>query len=273
MHPTVIIPEVLMRPAYKVGVQDLIPGYTTNSYNSHRVIVDLPEGEKRVVNDCSADYQLIRNSAILNPIIAGLKDVGPVTVKGLSWKDAVFSMQVIVGKLLQPNGKAVKDSLYPELQILNSYNGKIRCSIRMGMFRVICENGAAIPEDFGQYAEFSHTPMNEEDLAVNKILKHFEAFLGIADKVAGVYDDLKFMPVMNLENRVDEVIENTKFPAKLKDDVMDRITFERAQGYKSTDWLVFNGFNFQLNHQEELAWDPAKKVKVDRDILMYLLNS
>jgi hypothetical protein len=273
MQTDVIIPSNLIYPVRKVGHDVLMPGYETNSYNSSAIVVDLPTGGMKVVNNNSADYQLIRNSAILNPLIAGLSDIGPITVKGQSWKDAVFSMQVVVGKLLQPNGKAVKDSLHPELQILNSYNGKIRCSIRMGMFRVVCENGLSVPEEFMQWAEFSHTPMNEEDLAVAKILKHFEAFLGISDQVAGVYDDLKFMPVVNLENRVDEVIENTKFPVKLKEDVMDRIMFERAQGFKSTDWLVFNGFNYQLNHHEDLNWDPAKKVKTDHAILSFLSNS
>lgn len=270
MSATVKIPEGLIYPVVKAPFP--LELGSTNSYNSHLIVVDHPDGAL-VVNNCSRDYQLIRNSAILNPLISGLKDVGPVSVKGLSWKNAVFSIQVIVGKLLQPNGKAIKDSLHPEIQILNSYNGKIRCSIRMGMYRVICENGLSIPESFAQWSEFSHTPMNEEDLAVSKILAKFEAFLSISDDVAKVYDDLKFMPVYNLENRVDEVIENTKFPAKLKEDVMDRITFERAQGIKSTDWLVFNGFNYQLNHHEDLNWDPSKKTKTDQAILEFLSNS
>lgn len=273
MQTDVDIPISLIRPVQKLGHDIIMPGFDTNSYNSSAIVVDLPNGNRRIVNHCSSDYQLIRNSAILSPLVSGLQDIGPVTVQGSAWKDAVFSMQVIVGKLLHPDGRAIKDSLHPALQILNSYNGKIRCSVRMGMYRVVCENGLSVPEEFQAWAEFSHTPMNEEDLAVAKILKQFEKFLAVSQDVAGVYDDLKFMPVVNLEQRVDDVIENTKFPSKLKEDVMDRITFERAQGYKATDWLVFNGFNYQLNHHEELNWDPAKKVKTDQAILQYLSNS
>lgn len=268
----IMIPQHLINPVRKANLGDIIPGFMSNSYNSRAIIVDTQEGQK-IVNHCSDDYQLIRNSAILNPLIAGLSDFGPVSVRGSAWKDAVFSMQVTVGKLLHPDGRAVKDSLHPSLNILNSYNGKIRCSIRASMYRVVCENGLSVPEGFANEAEFSHTPLNEEELAIPKILALFNDFLGITDEVAGVYDDLKFMPVRNLENRVDEVIENTNFPSKLREDVMDRIMFERAQGVKSTDWLVFNGFNYQLNHQEELSWDPAKKVKTDRAILNFLLKS
>ena len=265
------IPEGLIYPVKKLAMGPLL-GIPTNSYNSHAIVVDLPEGPL-MVNNCSNEYQLIRNSAIINPLIEGLEDVGVVHVKGISWKNAVFSFQIIVGKIQDNEGKYKKDSLYPEIQILNSYNGKIRCSIRMGMFRVVCENGLSVPEGFDQFSEFSHTPLNEEDLAVEKILAQFEKFVGIKREVAGVYDDLKFIPVYNPGSRVDEVIANTKFPSKFREEVMDRITLELAQGYKSTDWVVFNGFNFNLNHLEELNWDPVKKLKTDREILNFLLNS
>lgn len=269
MSTNLTIPEHLVYPVWK---QESPGGFMTNSYNSHTVVVETPIG-KKIVNNCSSEYTLIPNSAIISPLIKGLSDQMDVQVRGIAWKDAVFSYQIIAGKPQNENGKYKKDSLYPEIQILNSYNGKIRCSIRMGMFRVVCENGLSIPENFSQFSEFSHTPANEEDIAVDIILNKFFQFLEIHHEVRGVYDDLKFMPVRNLDMRVEEVIENTNFPAKFQDQVMDRLSLELSQGYKSTDWLVFNGFNYNLNHLEELNWDPAKKVKVDREILHFLLNS
>lgn len=273
MNKSIEIPPSLIYPVYKVAAEEINPGILTNSYNSHAIVVDTPGGKLKV-NDCSNEYQLIRNNAIIEPIVDGLIAAGhKVLVKGIAWNNAVFSIDIIVNRAL--NEKVVVDKLYPSISTLNSYNGKIRCTSRLNIHRGFCENGLTIPvEGMARFLEFSHTPSNEEHIAVGKILSLFEEFLAQAGEIAEVYDDLKTSPVSNLEARVDEVIDNTKFPAKFKEEVMDRANMEAARlATRMTDWLVYNGFNFQLNHHEELVWDPKKRMVADQEILSYLLNN
>jgi hypothetical protein len=265
------IPQNLLYPVYKVASEELQPGILTNSYNSHAIVVETPGGKLKV-NDCSSEYSLIRNNAIIEPIVEGLISRGhKIQVQGIAWNNAVFSFNIIAG--LGPNEKVVVDKLYPSINTLNSYNGKIRCTSRLNIFRGLCENGLMLPEEsMARFLEFSHTPSNEEHIAVGKILQLFEEFLLHADAIAEVYDDLKVSPVSNVEARVEEVIENTKFPKKFQEDVLDRINLEATKFHlKQTDWLVYNGFNYQLNHHEELVWDPKKRVVADQEILAYLL--
>jgi hypothetical protein len=270
MKGLIKIPENLIYPVRKVPTEEITPGIITNSYNSHAVVVETPQGLLKV-NDCSKDYQLIRNEAIIRPIIEDLGKRHKIFIQGLSWHDAVFNISIAVDKEL---GKVEVDKLYPMIRLLNSYNGKIRAVIDMGIWRGVCTNGLTVPEGFNEFREYSHTPSNEEHLAVGQILETFERFLEHTDDVLDVYDDLKSSPVSNISFRVEEVIENTNFPAKFGEDVADRINFEAAKFHlRQTDWLVYNGFNFQLNHHEELVWDPKKRAKADREILTYLLEN
>lgn len=265
-------PEELVYPVEKIPAWEVNPGFNTNSYNSHVVVVTTPTGKLKV-NDCSKDYQLIRNSALIDPIIDGLAPNHKVLVTGSAWNNAVFSINISVGRALDE--KVVVDKLYPMISILNSYNGKIKCTTRLGIMRGVCTNGLMLPESSDiKFLQFSHTPSNEEHIAIGRILEVFGEFLEHAGDIAEVYDDLKVSPVSDVVSRVEEVIENTAFPNKFKEDVIDRINLEMSTfKFKQTDWLVYNGFNYQLNHHEEMVWDPKKRVKVDQDILTYLLEN
>jgi len=262
------IPSELLYPVRKVEFP--VEAGLTNSYNSHMIVVDRPTG-KLIVNHCSEEYRLIRNSTILNPLIDGLKKDHKLYVSGRSWNNAVFNMRIAIDNA---PGTVVKDKLYPMLDILNSYNGKIRCIVNMGVFRGVCSNGLVVPTENRQYRDFSHTPSNEEELAVKKILVMFESFLADFTTIEESYDDLKIARVFNVERRVEEVMEATKFPARLQEEVIDRINVEMAQlNTKATDWLVYNGFNFQLNHNPELEWEPKKRNSADQEVLEFLLNN
>lgn len=266
MNSSIKVPENLIYPVRKIEM----PFGKTNSYCSHAIVVDAPEGSI-MVNTCSDEYRLIRNSAIINPLIAGLKDKHNLHVSGYSWNNAVFNIRIAAET---GPGITQVDKLYPMLDIMNSYNGKIRCIVNLSIMRGFCANGMVVPTEMQQYRDFSHTPANEEELAVKKILAMFEAYLEDFGDISECYDDLKVSRVFNIQRRVEEVIEATKFPAKLAEEVMDRMQFEMAQlNVKANDWLLYNAFNYQLNHNEEMNWDPKKKNNADQEILEFLLNN
>lgn len=265
MKESIKIPPELVYPVRKIEAPG---GYRTNSYNSHAIIVDTPSGGLKV-NDCSDEYRLIRNSAILNPLIEGLSKDHKIHVSGRSWNDAVFNMRVAVET---GPGITIVDKLYPMIDILNSYNGRIQCNVNMGVFRGFCANGMVVPTEMQLVKNFSHTPSNEEELAVKKILQMFEGFCTNFGEVSESYDDLKISRVFNLQRRVDEVIEATNFPSKFAEEVMDRVNLEMAAlNSKCNDWLVYNAFNYQLNHNDEMVWEPKKKNKADQEVLDFLL--
>ena len=264
------IPPYLVFPVRKVPSMDVNPGYASNTYNSHSIITETPRGIVKV-NECSDEYSLIRNEAVIMPLISELSKTHGIMIKGQAWQDALFSIQIAIDKSIEP---LEVDKLYPMINIMNSYNGRVKCTITMGIWRAICKNGLMVPEMLTHNKSFSHTPLNEESIAVTQIIQVFESFLYNVGDVMGAYDDLKASPVFMPENRVDEVLEATSFPVSRKDEVLDRINLEHAKhNLKLTDWLVYNGFNYQLNHAEDLVWDPKKRLKVDREVLNYLLEN
>jgi hypothetical protein len=88
----------------------------------------------------------------------------------------------------------------------------------------------------------------------------------------GPYKQLADQKIPNLEERVEEVMLNSKFPKRQQEAVLERVNQEISE-YKiaQTDWAVYNGFNGELNHNEEIGMPEHKKNQLDQQILDYLL--
>lgn len=259
----------------KIPVSDLIPGILTNSYNSHEIIVHTPEGRKRV-NTCSDRYTLLSNEAILDPIMAALEREypGAISLKSKVHQDAIFNFTLTIGSHPIDLGKKhVKDTIFPSITIDNSYNGKKKLSYLFSIMRRVCTNGMMIPIELFPGAVFMHTP-EEGELATDTVMELFSTFMDKLDLYIEPFEDLRATPVFNIHHRVDQVIESTKFPTSLREDVLERIAFEQHDlNLPNTQWLIYNGFNFVLNHSEDIEMPTYKRQIIDSEVQLFLLNT
>ena len=119
-----------------------------------------------------------------------------------------------------------------------------------------------------------HTPAIGEEVSFEGIMEMTSMFLAELGEHTEVYKELADQEVRNPELRVEEIIEETSFPTTLHEDVLYRLNEEKEQLRlpEFTDWLVYNAFNYQLNHNEELKAKESKREKMDQEVLTYLLT-
>lgn len=272
MDPRLSFPE-LFYPVRKVRADELVPGILTNSYNSHKIVADTPQGLKEL-NSCSDIYHLLTNEEIIMPIWDTLNQYYPMELKAQVYQDSVFKYDFIIKNPESMGEYLVKDMVFPTLSIDNSYNGKKKLTATLSIMRLVCTNGMMVPETLFPGEKFMHTPAIGEGLALDTVMKMVEHFLEEIPHFLEPFNDLRTIPVRGITARVDEVIEATKFPVGQRDAVIDRIHREMNEyGLPKTDWLIYNGFNFNLNHNQEIELPPYRKSAMDSEIQLFLLEN
>jgi len=263
--------EPIFMPVQKVEAKSILKGYSFNSDNSHMIVVKTPIGMK-VVNSCSEDYTIVSNKEILLPFVDELLGKYNLGVTVNKRKDAQFYIDF---NLPDKQFKVLKkDDLIPRMRIQNSYNGRVKYCIELGFCRLVCTNGMTVPEGFHSRVKMMHTPGAGEGLALAKSMTMLAEFIKNAPAIMEPYMQLSNKPVKDIEGRVQEILENTKFPKRQAEEVLDRINFEiNTLKLPATDWLIYNGFNYQLNHNEAINTVEHKKDKIDESVLIHLLNN
>jgi len=167
-----------------------------------------------------------------------------------------------------------KDTVFPRIQLINSYDGSIRYHFMAGYYRLICSNGLMVPEGFTKEISSMHTPKLGEETSFEKVMQMASEFLAETVEITEVYKELQDQLMTDWMMRIEEVVQETSFPVSLEEDVVERMEEELAlaEGANPNDWLVYNAFNYQLNHNEELKAKQGKKDKVDQEVLEYLLK-
>lgn len=268
--------EELLYPVHKVKSSELLPDFDFTPQQEYAIVVDTPGG-KKVVNHCSKGYQLVPNSDIVNPLMEAFKGMD-IEIQGSQRWDSRFDMNIVFKDKSLDLKSAKGDFITPKLKIRNSYDGRVRYSYAMGYWRLICSNGLVIPaeglEHLNTQLTMRHTPSLEEHVNPGYIREMVEGFIEAGKEITKPYEELAKKKVKDLEERVHEVISETKFSTRRGEDVLDRIQ-EEMKILKGTpnDWMVYNGFNYQLNHSTEIKMDAHKKEKVDQQVLSYLLNN
>lgn len=258
-------------PVEKLRSEDLMPGYEFPSGINHAVVVTQADGIKRVVNYCSEIYHLVRNQEVI-----------PLFLKQLStfWEVDVQvkhngSSQFFVDFVLTKGGiKLTKvDEVFPKLRYHNSYDGRIKYHFALGFHRKICSNGMTIPVgDSNVMIKKLHTPSLEALTSFEKVFEMTKKFLGQANELSEVYFELNDRKLKDPHDRIEEVIEETDFPTSLHEDVQYRLTQEMdiLHAKQATDWLVYNAFNYQLNHNDDIKTKELKREKIDMEVLTFL---
>lgn len=263
--------EALLFPVKKVELPEVLndPGITTMSGISNAVIVN----DKHIVNFCSEDYYLRTNRSILQDmgeILHGEKL--PFSFKAHRFKSNRFKMEFILKDLTMDLGSSrVGDPVSISLSILNSYDGTVGFSIEISITRLVCSNGMVTPKPVMTLKK-THTGQMLKfiEISPDEIRSGIQLAKELFDESVQYYYDLMDFKVRNLDTLVDSVIEETKFPASLKEVVQQRIATEQEMGYELSHWLVYNGFNYALNHGNE-SLVGRKANSIDNAILDFLL--
>lgn len=268
--------EELLYPVSKVKSSELLPDFDFTPQQEYAIVVDTPDG-KKIVNHCSKGYHLVPNEQVVTPLLEGFKGYD-LEIKGSQRWGCRFDIDFIFKDKAFEMKNAKGDSVRPKLKIRNSYDGRVRYSYVMGFFRMICSNGLVVPEEgleeYNTKLTMRHTPSLDAHVNPDEIRALAEAFIEGGENLMKPYEELAKKKVKNLEDRVEEVISETKFSTRRGEDVLDRIQ-EEMKILKGTpnDWMVYNGFNYQLNHSTEIKMDAHKKEKIDQQVLSYLLNN
>lgn len=260
-------------PVEKVPVEDItIPGLEHPSGISHAIIVTKPDGVKRVVQYCSELYYLVPNQEVIPAFESEISRFFKVEKKIRFNRWARFFIDFIL--MEKTTIMAAQDAVSPRIRLVNSYDGSIRYHFQAGFWRLICSNGLMVPQ--GQMKEFKsmHTPKLGDETSFEAVMQMTSEFMAEASDIVEVYRELQDQPVSDWMMRIEEITEETTFPISLKENVTDRMGTELDMfpGTDPNDWLVYNAFNYQLNHNEELKAKQNKKDAMDQEVLEYLLT-
>jgi hypothetical protein len=254
----------------KISMEETLPNFLHNTGLSHAVLVSTAAGD-RIVNYCSEDYFLVKNEEILPPLITELRKFYKVDMKYRVYNHARFYIDLIIKDKELSMGSM--DKIYGKIITVNSYDGSKRYHFEMGFWRKVCANGLMGFTGWDSVSHL-HTPGITSITDFSAVMAMTAKFLEEADEHFERFRELASQPVRNPLLRIDEILDETDFPPSLAEDVVSRLEEERkilGTG-QVTDWLIYNAFNYQLNHAEDYKAKEEKKAKIDSQVFQYLLN-
>lgn len=267
-------------PVKKVSKKELYPNMDFMSYNDTAIIMT-KNGKDIVVNDCSKGYALIPNSDLFPQLEELLKEKGFNFTKTYKVRnEAEFTIQYrlidesfIVNAPEKYKGKkGQNDSIMPLLEIHHSYNSRFIFNLNYGFFREICSNGMWGLKYEGNIG-LSHSVGNIEKIFDRTILQT-ELFLAEADKLKQQYDELNGRIISNYKDRINFIMNQTGVLKSWEQEITELVETEaKLLNTPVTDWLIYNGFNSQLNHNEEITMSDRDKVKTDRKIFDFIQSN
>lgn len=219
----------------------------------------------RVLHLAGRQYQLITNRQLIYPIYDKLVDMfgyGGIKTTFRSEDDRRFSADFVLNdKTIQV---AQKDFVNMMITVQNSYDGSLRHSIGLSYLRQICTNGL-----MGWRKESLVQHKHNNDFLPN--LDEILARLDNLDSQMNNFRKLTERQVTHKEiERILERLSATKdsFPKKILSEVPFKMHEEAERlETKPNAWLLYNGFNYFLNHDSRIGMGMDIKEKVDRQIV------
>lgn len=235
-----------------------------NSYS----IIAYPNAERVLINTVSERYKLTPVQDHLESVESAIhKCFGSAfSAKYNMVKYSKFYVDYILDEKL-----AFKvDDLQPRIRFQHSYNGKLKTSLEIGIYRVVCSNGATTLDRVESSLAFKNTIGN---------IRQLESFVCSSLDRLNKSNTLKHYEVMaersvdNFSDRILEVAQLVKFPTKQIKLVEEKLVHEaNLFNVKPNDWLIYNAFNYQLNHNEDIEAHDEFKFDMDHKILSLLLQ-
>lgn len=261
--------------AEKIEMSQIIPNSEFCSYNSHGVFMELENGNKKFVNFCSADYGLIPTSDIFPKLEKELLKMFPnvksdyqMTEDGRFYVNYTFDDDFTIGK----SKGAKMDKMNPVLRIQHSYNSRLQYSAQLGIYRQICENGLW-GMDFQQAVNLSHVNGNIDQI-IEGTMKATTSMGEEYKNILEQYSTLADKKITDYESRIKEIIEETGFHKSVEADILERVKVEnQVNKLQINDWLIYNAFNFQLNHSDKIGMADEQRIKLDKKVFHYISES
>ncbi len=227
--------------------------------------VYLPEQEK-VTQLCGSNYQLVSNEEIILPIHDKMLSIfgkRGFKTKVSSFDDRRFYVQFIVDGDIHNILKG--DDVCPMIEIHNSYDGTIKQTIGIGYQRLICTNGLmAFREDVSVSVKHSKRSGRIELEPIYKRLENIEVklnrFKKLSDRQVTPDEITQIMHTLRTSNTI-------RYPKKMLDSA--KLIAEKEMLILDTPmnaWLLYNGFNYPLNHYETKLL-PEEASKIDSRVL------
>ena len=263
--------DPLYAPVEKIRMGDLLPEYDHLSGLLYATIVTLPTGEKRIVNYCSEDYHLVKNHDVIPPLVDEVSRFYNIDTMVKIYGYTRFYVDLIIKNKALEMTKT--DKVYARIRVANSYDGSKKYNFSMSFWRQICKNGLMGFVNWDSVTKM-HTPGIGEYTDFSKVMEMSSLFLAEMDGHFERYRELQYQSVANPLLRIEEVTEETEFPNSLMEDVVARLQQELTinQVSEANDWLVYNAFNYQLNHNEDYKAKEERKAKIDNQVFQYLMD-
>lgn len=255
--------EDFFAPVEVLPLSQIAPGFTTNSQNANVVLVNTPEGEKKVVGHVSDRYGVTCNSKVIAPFEDWMKSQGlEYTARFLHNEHRQFHVDFVIENagVAEINGV---DSLKPRIRINTSYDGTVKHSVCFGSYRLICSNGM-MGVGYDNVIKIKHTKGKVGKVAADRVSDMFGQFLEGFQVQTEVYAPLYDRKIDNLEEAAESIANISKFPVRMVEGAVHIAQMEAAQlGQDVTAWLLMQGFNYQLNHAEAKV---EEKVRMELDV-------
>jgi len=259
-------------PVEKIPNPSLDDGVELPSGLQFAIQITKPDGEKRIVSYCSEIYHLVPNEQVVPLFLETISKYYKVetAVKVGHWA------RFFIDFVLRDKGINISkgDPVFPAIRVINSYDGSIKYQYANRFWREICTNGMGVWSGGNISMKKMHTPAIGEETSFEGVMEMASKFLAELGEHAEVYKELAASEISNPISRIEDIIEETSFPVTQSENVLYRLEEERNMLNMSyvTDWLIYNAFNYQLNHNEELKAKESKKEKMDEEVLTYLLT-
>lgn len=268
----------IFQPVRKVLTSEILPGMGTNPDTEYAILTG-EEGSEKILRLVSEDYELVPNQDIIENLAEAFGQELKM-VHYQSYRDAQFSMHLSLGEVKDKKEVQVGDAIGTTIRLQNSYNGRAQFSYTMGIERLVCSNGMTRFDEGARKKSKRHTASIAEfnnPKAFAESYFEMEDYLGLMveninefrNNAASLPGDMGEAD----EEFLNEIASGTGFPKRQLEDVFDRIYLEAEENNWDTDgWLVYNGFNYIMNHNDEIKIPPHKREAIDLKIRAKLLE-
>lgn len=221
----------------------------------------------KVLHMAGSKYQLVTNEQLIMPIHDKLNSILGSTgfrVQCTNEDDRRFSAQfILTDKVIQV---ADKDALNAMIEVQNSYDGSLQHSIALSFYRQVCTNGMMAWKKDTQIAQ-----RHDKDFLFN-----LDAILTRLDALDVQLQEFRKLTERQVTSKeIEQIMDKLKefknhdaFPKKIIQEVPLKV-YQEAEELSTTPnaWLLYNGFNYFLNHDQRIGLGMDSKERIDRNVL------
>ena len=227
--------------------------------------------KRKLLHVGGSNYKLISNEELINPIYDRLKkEFGEKDFEIECWNedDRRFLVRFILNKkILKVSDNDVVNAM---IEVQNSYDGSLKQSICLSYYRQICSNGMMGWKQEDAFADKHNKQIGYMHMYnLEKIIERLET----PDSQLEQFKKMQERKITEIElwdimERVRVFKANDSFPKKIIQEVPMKMYQEAEKiGSQPTAWLLYNGFNYFLNHDARIGLAMDIKENIDRNIL------